>query len=204
MVTAVINDNGEESLDSPLLGAKVFGNENRPFGKIVDIDVDFQVSSLYGLEFGLKYNNEVLFTGKWTTSVIVHDMWFKTKCSGSAVSALSLLGTQSTSRITDLVWSQSEVINGLKAATERQSATGDLSVSINLDAYKVEAFLMGRVYGTIGVAMADEPLNVGGVRKMESVDIGLMNFPSGHPCYGFNGTIEKPWSYSAPFKINPT
>ena len=61
MVTAVINDNGEEILDSPLLGAKIIGNENRPFGKFVDIDVDFQVTSLYGLEFGLKYNNESLF-----------------------------------------------------------------------------------------------------------------------------------------------
>ena len=204
VVTAVINDNGEESPDSPLLGAKVFGNENRPFGKIVDLDVDFQVSSLYGLEFGLKYNNEVLFTGKWSTSVIVNDMWFKTKCSGSFTSALSLLGTQSTSRITDLIWSQSEVINGLKTATEHQGATGDLSVSINLDAYRIDVFLMGRVYGTIGVAMADEPLNVGGERKMDPVDIGLMNFASGHPCYGFNETVEKPWSYGAPFKINPT
>ena len=205
MVTAVVNDNGEEISDSPLLGAKIFSNENRPFGKTADIDVDFQVTSLYGLEFGLKYNNEKLFLGKWTTSVIVQDMWFRMKCNSDAdLATSSRFGAQSSSRITDLVWSQSEVINGLKAATERQGATGDLSVSINLDVYKADIFLLGRVYGTIGVAMADEPLNVGGERRMDSVDPGLMNFPSDHPCYGFDESAEKPWSYGAPFKINPT
>ena len=50
-VTAVINENGKEIPGSSLLGAKIFSNENRPYAKIVDIDVDFQVSSLYGLEF---------------------------------------------------------------------------------------------------------------------------------------------------------
>ena len=61
LVTAVIGNNGEEIPGSPLLGAKIFSNENRPFGKIVDIDVDFQVSSLYGLEFGLKQNNKFIY-----------------------------------------------------------------------------------------------------------------------------------------------
>ena len=202
-VTAVINENGEEIPDSSLLGAKIFSNENRPFGKIVDIDVDFQVSSLYGLEFGLKYNNENLFAGKWSTSVIVHDMWVKMKCS-SDVTGSSLFGAQSTTRITNLVWSQSELINGLKAATKRQGATGDLSVSITLDVYKVDVFVMGRVYGTIGPAMANEPLNVGGDRRMEPVDPGLINFPSGHPCYGVDQDSQKPWTYGAPFKVDST
>ena len=205
VVTAVINDNGEEITDSPLLGAKIFSNENRPFGKIVDIDVDFQVSSLYGLELGLKCNNQNLFLGKWSTSVIVHDMWFKTKCnSDENIATSSLFGAQSTTRITDVVWSQSELINDLRAATNREGATGDLSVSINLQAYKVSVFLMGQVHGTIGVAMVNEPLNVGGERKMDPIDPGSMNFPSDHPCYGVNETDEKPWTYGVPFKVDST
>ena len=203
-VTAVINENGKEIPGSSLLGAKIFSNENQPYAKIVDIDVDFQVSSLYGLEFGLKYNGENLFKGKWSTSVIVHDMWVKMKCSNN-VTGSSLLGAQSTTRITDLAWSESELIDGLKAATNRPGATGDLSVSINLDAYKVDVFLIGRVYGTIGPAMANEPSNVGGERKMDPVDPGFINFPPDHPCIKYNNQSQlKPFTYGAPFKVDFT
>ena len=203
VVTAVINENGEEIPDSSLLGAKIFSNENRPFGKIVDIDVDFQVSSLYGLEFGLKYNDEKLFVGKWSTSVIVHDMWVKMKCSND-ITGSSLFGAQSTTRIKNLVWSDSELINGLKAATKRQGATGDLSVSINLDVYKVDVFVVGRVYGTIGAAMANEPTNVGGERRMEQIDPGSLNFPIGHPCHNADQDSQKPWTYGTSFKVDST
>ena len=94
------------------------------------MDVGFLVSSLYGLEFGLKYNNVTLFTGKWSTSVIVHDMWVKMKCIDRA-RGLKVFGAQSTTRIIDLAWSQSELISDLKTATEDQNATGDLHVSIH-------------------------------------------------------------------------
>ena len=205
VVTAVIGNNGEEIPGSPLLGAKVFSNENRPFGKIVDMDVDFQVSSLYGLEFGLKYNNISLFTGKWSTSVIVHDMWVKMKCTNRS-RGLKVFGAQSTTRVTDVAWSQLELISDLKTATEQQNASGDLSVSINLDTYSADIFTMGRVYGTIGIAMVGEPLNVGGERKMEPDNPGslILNFTSGTTCYGINQDVQKPWVYSAPFKVDYT
>jgi len=208
IVTAVVEENGKDIPNSPLLGEKIFSNKNRPFAKIVDIDVDFQVSSLYGLEFGLTYDNETLFVGKWSTSVIVHDMWIKMKCghiiNKSGGRGYCILSTQSTSRITDLAWSQSDVINDLKAATKRQGATGDLSVSITLDVFSAHTSTIGRVYGTIGAAMANEPLNVGGERKMEPVDPGSLNFPTDHPCYGVDEDSQKPWTYGAPFKIDLT
>ena len=205
VVTAEINKIGEEIPDSPLLGAKIFSNENRPFAKIVDIDTDFQVSSLYGLEFGLKYNNENLFKGKWSTSVIVHDMWVKMKCTDDKdLAGSSLFGAQSTTRITNLAWSQSELIGGLKAATNRPGATGDLSVSITYDVYKVDVFLVGRVFGTIGAAMANEPLNVGGERRMYPDYNATVNFPSGHPCYDVNQSDLEPLTYGAPFKVDST
>ncbi|XP_065908873.1 uncharacterized protein [Dysidea avara] len=204
VVTAVIGENGEEILDSPLLGSEIFSNNNHSFGKIVDIDVDFQVSSLYGLEFGLKHNGEDLFLGKWSTSVIVHDVWHKMKCTNDiTLLGSSKLGAQSTTRITDLLWSQSDAIKDLKEATRRQGTTGDLSVSITIDVCKVDVFV-GRVLGTIGVAMANEPLNVGGERKMDYKDVGPFNFPEGHPCHGFDEDNEKPWSYGAPFKVDST
>ena len=201
VVTAVIGSDGGEILDSSLLGAKIYSNENKPFGKIVDIDVDFQVSSLYGLEFGLKYNNESLFVGKWSTSVILYDLWLKMKCADQ-FRGDSALGAQSTTRITNLVWSQSELINSFKAATKRPGATGDLSVSITLDGCSAHVSTIGRVYGTIGVSMANEPLNVGGERKMESVDVGSLKFSPGHPCYTVNQEFQKPWTRGVPFKVD--
>ena len=201
VVTAVIGQNGEEIPDSSLLGAKIYSNENKPFGKIVDIDVDFQLSSLYGLEFGLKYNNESLFVGKWSTSVIVCDLWLKMKCA-DRFRGDSVFGAQSTTRITNLVWSQSELINNFKAATKHPGATGDLSVSITLDGCSAHVSTIGRMYGTIGVSMANEPLNVGGERKMEPVDVGSLKFSSDHPCYTVNQEFQKPWMYSAPFKVD--
>ena len=204
-VTAEINENGEEIPGSSLLGAKIFSNENRPYAKLVDIDVDFQVSSLYGLEFGLKYNDENLFKGKWSPSVIVHDMWEKMKCSDVGdLRHSSRFGAQSTTTITDVAWSESELIDGLKAATNRPGATGDLSVSINLDIYRVDVFVIGRVYGTIGPAMANESSNVGGERKMYPVDPGFINFPPDHPCIKYKQSELKPFTYGAPFKVDFT
>ena len=203
VVTAVIGDDGEEIVNSPLIGSEIFSNKNRPFGKIVDIDVDFQVSSLYGLDFGLKHDEDILFIGNWSTSVIVQDLWHKIKCTNDIADS-SLLGAQSTTRISGLSWSQSDAIKGLREATRCQGTTGDLSVSIAIDMYKVEVFLVGRVLGTIGVVMVNEPLNVGGERKMDYEDPGLFNFQEGHPCYGFDEDYHKPWSYGAPFKVDST
>jgi len=191
VVTAVIGDDGEDIVDSLLIGSEIFGNKNRPFGKIVDIDVDYQVSSLYGLEFGLKHDDEILFTGNWSTSVVAQNVWHKIKCTNNIADS-SLLGAQSTTIITSLIWSQSDAIKGLKEATRRQGTTGDLSVSISIDMYKVEVFLVGRVLGTIGVAMENGPLNVGGERKMDYLDSGVLNFSEGHSCCGFDDEL---WSY---------
>ena len=207
VVTAVVGEDGAEILDSSLLGTKVFSNENQPFGKIVDIDVDFQVSSLYGLKFGLKDvdNTKNLFVGKWSPLVIVHDLWPKLRCNSTPIARMSsTFGAQSTTRIIEVKWSDSEHINPLKNATKNENATGELSVSITLDMYRIDVFLIGRVIGTIDVAKVDEPLNVGGERKLR-VDIWVpssLTFPPHHPCHGAIVDSLKPWANSVPFKIN--
>ena len=89
---------------------------------------------MYGLEFGLKYSSKFICRKlKWSTSVIVHDMWVKMKYIYRA-RGLKVFGAQSTMRITNcnLAWSQSDLISDLKTATEHQNTTGDLSVSISL------------------------------------------------------------------------
>ena len=204
-ITSVIDKNGNEDLSSELLGAEIFTNENKPFAKIVDLDVDFQVSSLFGLRFGLKHKGMVLFIGNYAPCVIVHDMWQKIRCTKYNAPPISILfGVQSTSKIVDIDWSDSTVISEFKL--ESQKSSNELQVSITLDCYNCNTFTMGRVYGTIGITNSKEPLCVGGERKLEpvNVDPGLFNFDDAHPCniYSPDSHEKQSWTNSAPFKFD--
>ena len=204
-ITSVINKNGNEDPSSKLLGAEIFTNENRSFAKIVDLDVDFMVSSLFGLRFGLKHKGMVLFIGNYTPCVIVHDMWQKIRCTNYSAPPISILfGVQSTSKIVDIDWSDSTVISEFKF--EGQELRNELQVSITLDCNNCNTFTMGRVYGTIGITNSKEPLCVGGERKLEPVGIdpGLFNFDDVHPCniYSSDSHKKQSWANGAPFKFD--
>ena len=201
-IISVIDKDGKENTNSELLDAKIFSNEKKPFGKIVDLDVDFQISSIYGLRFGLKHKGTVLFTGTWSPSPIVHDLWQKVKCSKVDPDLLHRrLSVQSTTKIVNIVWSDSTLISDFKAECKKSS--DELHVSITLDSYSCDVFTIGRVYGTIGITDSKEPLCVGGERKMEPVDFqGSFNFKEDHPCSGYPQNNEKPWTYGAPFKLD--
>ena len=77
VVTSVVDKDGKEVSNSSLLGAELFSNQERPLAKIVDLDVDFQISTLYGLNIGLRVGDETVLWGKWSPSVIVREMWNK-------------------------------------------------------------------------------------------------------------------------------
>ena len=201
----MIDKNGYENTSSELLGAEIFTNENKSFAKIVDLDVDFQVSSLFGLRFGLKHKGMVLFIGNYTPCVIVHDMWQKIRCTKYSAPPISILfGVQSTSKIVDIDWSNSTVISEFKL--ESQKSSNELQVSITLDCNNCNTFTMGRVYGTIGITNSKEPLCVGGERKMEPVDVDpdLFNFDDAHPCttYSPDSHEKQSWTNGAPFKFD--
>lgn len=201
VVTAVVDENGNEVQNSPLLGARVFSNEDRPFAKIVDIDVDFQVSTVYGLHFGLRKGTEKMFQGDWSTSVLVHDMWYKMKCAIPNHHD-AIFGAQSTTKITNIEWSSAESSQKLRAATMCPDCTGDLTVSITISMYSNVNFTIGEVNGTIGVSKTGEPMNVGGQRKLETADPGTLQFPPGHICLKHDQEEQKPWTYGAPFQLD--
>ena len=182
-----------------MIGAEVFSNENKPYAKIVDLDTDFQVSSIFGLRFGLKYKGELLFVGTWERSVIVNDMWKKVKCRNDCLS--NCLSTQSTSKIIDIEWSDSILISEFKP--ESKTSVRELQVSITLDGYGYYDFTIGRVYGTIGIANNNEPLCVGGERKMIPYYHGsLFNDDHPWPCHGYEKGEKETWTYDAPFKFD--
>ena len=199
-ITSVINKHGSEDVNSELIGAEIFSNAKTPLAKIVDLDVDFQISSIYGLKFGLKHNGLVLFAGNWTPSVIVNDLWQRVKCTNIPLHDTGF-STQSTTKIVDIAWSDSPLISEFKS--ESQKSSDELQVSITLDSYSCDVFTIGRVYGTIGITNSKEALCVGGERKMELVDVnGNFNFGEDHPCNNFKQENQKPWTYGAPFKFD--
>lgn len=201
VVTSVVDRDGNEVSNSPLLGAELFSNRERPLAKIVDLDVDFQISTLYGLNIGLRVGDETVLWGKWSPSVIVREMWNKLKCVDPQHHD-AIYGTLSPSRITDIVWSSSPVIQGLQAATRCPDCTGDLAVSITLYLYSEETFTIGSILGTIGVAKSGEPLNAGGDRHLESTKPAII-FPPDHPCKESEGNHQTdPWTNYAPFTID--
>ena len=197
----MIDKYGNEA-NSELIDAEIFSNEKKPFAKIVDLDVDFQISSIYGLKIGLKYDETVLFTGKWSPSVIVHDMWEKVKCTKLQNDTFhARLSSQSTTKIVDIEWSDSALISELRSECQKKS--GKLHVYITLDSYSCDVFTIGRVYGTIGIADDKDPLCVGGERRMEPVDVhGNFTFDEDHPCSRFPQDDQQPWAYNAPFKFD--
>ena len=199
-ITTVVDKYGHEDKSNELIGAEIFSNENKPFAKIIDLDVDFQVSSIYGLSLGLRHNGTIIFVGNWEPSVIVYDMWEKVKCTKFYSDIHKHLSTQSTSKIVDIVWSDSHLISEFKS--ESQKSCEKLHVSITLDSYNCDAFTIGRVYGTIGKTSSYEPLCVGGERKMMPVDPGLFSFDENHPCSGYPQNDQKPWTYGAPFNFD--
>ena len=201
VITAVVDRDGKEVSTSPLLGGELFSNRERPLAKIVDLDVDFQISTLYGLNIGLRVGDKTVLWGKLSPSVIVREMWVKLKCAESQPHD-AIYGTLSTSRITDIVWSSSPVIQGLKEATSCEDCTGDLAVSITVYLYSDETFTIGSILGTIGVAKSGEPLNAGGDRHLESTKPHII-FPPDHPCKGSEANYQTdPWTNYAPFTVD--
>lgn len=196
-ITSVIDKNGHEDTTSELLGAEIFSNDNQPFAKNIALDVDFKVSTLFGLRFGLKHNGTEMFVGNWIPCAFIHDLWSKVKC--TRLRSSTLFSTQSTTKIVDVVWSNSTLISEFKS--EIQKSSNELQVSITFDCYNCEVFTIGRVYGTIGKTSSSEPLCVGGERKMEPVyPQPPLTFDTNNPCSDYSQQEQMPWMYSAPFK----
>ena len=200
-ITAVIDSGGNKIVTSSLLGAELFSNQIQPLAKLVDLDVDYQISTLYGLKLGLRKDGETLFLGDWSPSFVAHNLWFKMRCflpGGHPAHDAELAGS-STSRITNISWAN--ISPALQEFIQCTDCTGDLSIAISYNYFSQEAFTIGEVIGTIGLAKSGEPLNDGGDRKLQTTHPDL-KFPPEHMCYNEKKEEEKPWTLLAPFVID--
>ena len=200
-ITAVIDSGGNEIVTSSLLGAELFSNQVQPLAKLVDLDVDYQISTLYGLKLGLRKDDEIFFLGDWSPSFVARNLWFKMMCAlhGEHMAHDAYLGGSSTSRITNITWAN--IPPALQEFAQCTDCTGDLSIAVSYNYFSQEAFTIGEVIGTIGLAKSGEPLNDGGDRKLETTHPDLKFLPE-HRCYNVTKTELKPWTLMAPFIID--
>ena len=202
----------------PVLSAVVVTNLNRPYAKIVDMDVDIpQKPSIFGMRFGLSWGTDVAgkpdlaFIGTWSVAVLAQDFWTIMKCVKDPSQGDRPTGAHGTNTITDVEWidlRNSPALQQLKDAYEQGSKK--LSVRVCVCNYTRDyaplapyAFNLGNVIGTIGIYYDGEAVNVGGDRLM--TPDGLQNpditFGVDDSCQADDIEEFAPWVGRAPFKL---
>ncbi|WP_338848142.1 hypothetical protein V8J88_04805 [Massilia sp. W12] len=201
LVKSVMTPQGEEQDNASQDGAigLIVGNAlNRPSGKMVDLDPDWQLaSSIYGQGITLcNASGEVLFAGEYEANAF-RDLWFSRTSGESADSAASAMFQ---SILTDVQWnaaaiaaSNSAVLQALMQISQGQNNT----LSIRLTTYGFDAtlgdpyFSYGVLLGAIGPAYADEPHSfILGRRFMPYGNGGATN--GNNPNINTNGTNIPP------------
>ena len=226
-ITSVVYEDGQTSLNDPIVGAKIVGNLDGPFAKLIDLDVDIQdKATIYGMKFGISLEDdfpqngdELAFYGSWTPSVISQDIWQRIICYPQSSFSDELyqdsypFSSQGTTFITDIEWGR---IGDSLAMVELKNAVGldgQLSVRITIFYYTRKsphvAFnaTLGNVIGTIGVAHPRDTLNFGGQRLLvptEKIplvrnieDDDLKDDPTVCNCKN-----SQSWMYKAPFEVD--
>ena len=173
------------------MGGEIFSSDEGPLAKLVDLDVDFQVTTLYGIKFCMRVGGETVLKGDWTPAIVVRDMWKRLKC-GKPNHHSAVYGTISTSTITNIEC-PSKIDKHLNLC--KAWKTKELSVSISLSYSSGDVFTIGNMVGTIGIAEEGEPVNVGGDRKLVASGQPLQVCPDTDPVEG--GVNVAPFIYDA-------
>lgn len=220
-VTGMVNSIGEFVNSDPL---EIVTNIDRPFTKLVDLDVDCQMhSALYGMEFGIRSaDGELLFYGKWTPCIIANNLWSQIACFSDRKKCLlehspggETFSTQSTTILTNITWARDDVITYrntvLKTLKEKVEGFNRnyLAIRITLHSYKYRGNRanIGRVEGVIGIPSDDDTLCIPGQRIMLPVSGAQpknLDYDICDECK-YKGQIvsqDKQWMGPAPFKIN--
>ena len=106
----------------PIVNGQIFNNEDKPFPKLVDLDVDFQLikSSVFGMNFGVKFpgGSDLAFQGDWKPNILAQDLWTRSICNEVSDTAEShRYGAKSVTRLQNMRWSDvkgSSVLKKLK------------------------------------------------------------------------------------------
>lgn len=223
VVTGMVRVNGsliENSEGDRLFGQEIVTNIDRPFAKLVDLDVDCQMhSTIYGMNFGIRNaEGKLLLYGNWTPCVIANFLWYQLTCftdvdkclleyspSGESFSA------QSTTTLTNIKWaSDADLTPFLSTLKEKltESKQDHLAIRITLHSFKYTGNRagLGWVEGVIGIPNTDDALCVPGQRIMHQVSGSQpkgLNYDICQNCTygGKNISQGSIWLGPTPFKV---
>jgi hypothetical protein len=160
------------SAEDPVVGLPLKNSSDRVDAKIVDLDPDQQlVSTIFGLEVRIAdpVSGAVLMTGQFSPAPFM-DIWSR---GGEGDTGASVF-YQST--LVDVVWgdlSASPALRALQAATIQRQ----LSMRFMVDSYNMggDKRGYGRIVGTIGPALAGDPVHFVAGRHLASTGSNLGN-----------------------------
>ena len=209
-VTSALSSNAraETSIADAVIHNKVANNLNETYPKLVDIDVEYQHATVYGLTLAIiNSDGDIVLQGRMEPMMISQDIWARTVC---VPRGFAEFGGQSVSFLTNVKWgntSGSPSLQDLQVESAKQG--GNLSISLTIRSYTFDNdsrnFTLGYVIGAIGIAEKDEPLQFAGDRILsyENVEQPDIQMNSSDECfhYRFQGYDHPTWMYKAPFQI---
>lgn len=161
VTAAFLADGSPAASDDIIRTALVADSDEKVAAKLVDLDPEQQlVSEIWGLEIRVcDKNGAVLVRGDFEPAGFM-DIWDRyPKGTGDGIA-----GAYYQSVLTNLTWTNTASSPFLEALRSASAASGRLSIKFNVDSYdtdfKSPTFLCGRVAGTIGPAMPDEPMHL--------------------------------------------
>eukprot|EP00731_Ephydatia_muelleri_P001489 Em0001g1489a len=218
-VSSAITHFGMASNEDTVINGQVVNNLNEPYPKAVDLDVDYQFTTIYGLTITIvKSDGQIALKGKLVPMIMVQDMWIRSICTNFSVEQDNnfdhYLSAKSASVLTNVQWydiSGSPALQQLQAASEENG--GNLSISLAMffntrvvPQFMFTNFTLAYVVGTIGVSSTNEPLMFNGNRLLSYQDIEQPDLPlnSDDSCSQFqvSGSSHPVWMYKAPFQID--
>jgi len=181
-VTAVVNDNGMlNDQDSPV-NLDIVTNVNKPFAKLVDLDVDCQMhSTLYGMEFGIRDETGVLLLyGKWTPCVIANNLWPQINCFNDVEKCLltyspngESFAAQSATTLTKIKWADESNLTPFLASLKAKAGESNrlaIRITQHSTKYSGNRAELGWIEGIIGIPGEHDALCIPGQRMMYPVD----------------------------------
>ena len=204
-VQSVVYDDGticSSSTEDSVIGSPVQGTDQPQIAKLVDLDSEQQmVSEIYGFQVRLGASSEAsAFVGNFEVAAF-SDIWFRAQAGDGGDAPM---GAFYQSVLSGIEWgdvSNSRFLKKLMAASPNL-----LSIKFNLDGINMDSsspnFTLGRIVGTIGPAVPEEPQHFVAGRLLRSAP-GTSTDPNLQPM-ALQGTPPGSPMFFAPCRIDET
>jgi hypothetical protein len=175
-VTSAFVDNNPVPEGDPVSGCLIADSDLTVSAKLVDLDPEQQtVSEVWGMQVRICRPDGVnLLRGFYKTAAFI-DIWDRAPGGGDLIA-----GAAYTSVLHGLEWGPIDGSEFLTKLRDASAESGKLSIKFNVDGYNMDPksadFTRGRIVGSIGPALPDEPDHLTIGRHFMAVATGGGNF----------------------------